>query len=153
MTTRIEDIDLRKDVLDELERDPSIDARTIGVAVEDGVVALTGHTGSYAEKASAEKIVKRVHGVQGVANDIEVKPDTSLDRDDADIALEAAHALERNVHVPKDRVQVTVRNGWVTLEGDVDGHDQRTAAEDAVFLLAGVRGVDNNIVIASQVHA
>lgn len=150
MASRIEDIDLRKDVLDELEWDPSIDARTIGVAVEDGVVALTGHVDSYAEKATAEKIVKRVHGVQGVANDIEVKPESALDRNDADIALSAVHALEWNVHVPKDRVQVTVRNGWVTLEGDVDWHYQRAAAEDAVFLLAGVRGVDNEIVIATQ---
>ncbi|MGZ5474023.1 MAG: BON domain-containing protein [Thermoanaerobaculia bacterium] len=86
MTTRAEDIELRKDVLAELEWDPSVDARTIGVAAEDGVVALTGHVASYASKANAERIVKRVHGVQGVANDIDIKLPTSVERDDVDIA-------------------------------------------------------------------
>lgn len=149
MTTRAEDIELRKDVLAELEWDPSVDARTIGVAVEDGVAALTGHVDSYATKANAEKIVKRVRGVQGVANDIEVKLPSSVERDDVDIARSAVHALEWNVAVPNDRVQVTVMNGWVTLDGSVDWYYQKRAAEDAVFLLAGVRGVANNLSVAT----
>jgi osmotically-inducible protein OsmY len=150
MTTKAGDIELRKDVLAELEWDPSIDARTIGVAVEDGVVALTGHVGSYASKANAEAIVKRVHGVQAVANDVEVKLPSSSERDDVDIARSAVHVLEWNVAVPKERLQVTVMNGWVTLEGSVDWQYQKRAAEDAVFLLAGVRGVTNNITVATK---
>ena len=154
MTTKTEDIDLRQDVVDELEWDPSIDARTIGVAIEDGIIALTGHVGSYAAKANAERIVKRVHGVKGVANDLEVKLPTSLERDDVDIARSAVNALEWNVAVPKGRIKVTVSNGWVTLDGSVDWYYQKRAAEDAVFLLAGVRGVGNNITVAvKQVHA
>ena len=150
MTTKIQDIELRKDVLDELEWDPSIDARTIGVAIEDGIIALTGHVGTYAAKANAEKIVKRVHGVQGVANDIEVKLPTSFERDDVDIARSAVNALEWNVSVPKDRIKVTVAKGWVTLDGSVDWYYQKRAAEDAVFLLAGVRGVANNINVTTK---
>lgn len=150
MTTKIQDIELRKDVLDELEWDPSIDARTIGVAIEKGVISLTGHVGSYADKANAEKIVKRVHGVQGVANDLEVKLPTSLERDDVDIARSAINALEWNVSVPKNRVTVTVAKGWVTLDGSVDWYYQKRAAEDAVFLLAGVRGVANNINVTTK---
>ena len=150
MTTKTQDIELRKDVVDELEWDPSIDARTIGVAIEDGIIALTGHVGTYAAKTNAEKIVKRVHGVQGVANDIEVKLSTSFERDDVDIARSAVNALEWNVSVPKDRVKVTVANGWVTLDGSVDWYYQKRAAEDAVFLLAGVRGVANNINVATK---
>lgn len=150
MTTKIQDIELRKDVLEELEWDPSIDARTIGVAIEDGIIALTGHVGTYAAKANAEKIVKRVHGVQGVANDIEVKLPTSFERDDVDIARSAVNALEWNVSVPKDRIKVTVAKGWVTLDGSVDWYYQKRAAEDAVFLLAGVRGVANNINVTTK---
>ncbi|HEX6095887.1 MAG TPA: BON domain-containing protein [Thermoanaerobaculia bacterium] len=150
MTTKIQDIELRKDVIEELEWDPSIDARTIGVAIEKGVIALTGHVGSYADKANAEKIVKRVHGVQGVANDLEVKLATSFERDDVDIARSAVNALEWNVSVPKDRVKVTVAKGWVTLDGSVDWYFQKRAAEDAVFLLAGVRGVANNINVTTK---
>ena len=150
MTTRVQDIELRRDVLEELEWDPSIDARTIGVAIEKGVIALTGHVGSYADKANAEKIVKRVHGVQGVANDLEVKLSTSFERDDVDIARSAVNALEWNVAVPKDRVRVTVAKGWVTLDGSVDWYYQKRAAEEAVFLLAGVRGVANNINVTAK---
>ena len=150
MTTKVQDIELRRDVLEELEWDPSIDARTIGVAIEKGVIALTGHVGSYADKANAEKIVKRVHGVQGVANDLEVKLSTSFERDDVDIARSAVNALEWNVAVPKDRVRVTVAKGWVTLDGSVDWYYQKRAAEEAVFLLAGVRGVANNINVTAK---
>ena len=110
MTTKSHDLNLRKDVLEELEWDPSIvDARTIGVAVEGGIIALTGHVGSYADKTNAEKIAKRVHGVQGVAK---VKLSTSFERDDVDIARSAVNALEWNVSVPKNRIKVTVTKGW-----------------------------------------
>ena len=153
MTTKNQDFELRKDVLDELEWDPSIDARTIGVAIEGGVIALTGHVSSYADKTNAEKIVKRVHDVQGVANDLEVKLSTSFERDDVDIARSAVQALEWNVSVPKDRVKVTVTKGWVTLDGSVDWYYQKRAAEDAVFVLAGVRGVGNKInVLTKQIR-
>ena len=144
------DINLRKDVVEELEWDPSVDARTIGVAVEDGIVALTGHVPSYAAKTNAERIVKRVHGVVGVANDIEVKLLSSLERDDVDIARSTVNALEWNVSVPKNRVKVSVTKGWVTLDGNVEWYYQKRAAEEAVMVLAGVRGVTNNITVMSR---
>ena len=150
MSTRSQEIDLRKDVVEELEWDPSVDARTIGVAIESGVIALTGHVGSYAEKTNAEKIVKRVHGVQGVANDLEVKLATSFERDDVDIARSALNALEWHVSIPRNRVKVTVTKGWVALDGSVDWQYQKQAAEDAVFVLAGVRGVSNNINVTTK---
>lgn len=148
--TRTHDIELRKDILDELEWDPSIDARTIGVTIEDGIVALTGHVPTYADKTTAEKIVKRVHNVVGVANDIEVKLPIAAERDDVDIARSAVNALEWNVSVPEDMVQVTVSHGWVTLDGKVEWYYQKRAAEDAVHVLAGVRGVSNNITVATK---
>lgn len=147
---RIHDINLRKDVVEELEWDPSIDARTIGVAVEDGIVALTGHVPSYAAKTNAERIVKRVHGVVGVANDIEVKLLSSLERDDVDIVRSAVNALEWNVSVPKDRIKVSVTKGWVKLDGNVEWYYQKRAAEETVLVLAGVRGVTNNIAVTSR---
>lgn len=141
---------LRADVLEELEWDPSIDARTIGVAVEDDIVVLTGHVGSYAAKTAAERIVKRVHGVDGVANDIEVKLASGSARDDVDIARSALHALQWNVSVPRNRVRVTVTSGWVTLDGSVEWFYQKRAAEDAVSCLAGVRGVSNDIAVTGR---
>lgn len=152
MTIKSEDIALRKDVLEELEWDPSIDARTIGVAIENGIIALTGHVGSYADKTNAERIVKRVHGVQGVANDLEVKLPTSYERDDVDVARSVVNALEWNVSVPKNRIKVSVSKGWVTLEGDVDWYFQKRAAEGAVDVLAGERGVMDKVTVRAR-HA
>lgn len=148
--SKAHDIDLRKDVLDELEWDPSIDARTIGVGIEDGILALTGHVSSYAAKTTAERIVKRVHGVAGVANDIEVKLPASAERDDIDIARSALNALEWNVSVPKNHIKVTAAKGWLTLDGEVEWYFQKRAAEDAVRFLSGVRGVFNNVKVTTK---
>ena len=148
--TRQHDIDLRKDVLAELEFDPSIDARAIGVAVENGIVVLTGHVESYAAKTNTERIVKRVHGVTGLANEVEVRLRTLAERDDVDVARSTVNALEWNVSVPKEHIKVSVTKGWVTLDGAVEWYFQRRAAEDAVTVLPGVRGVTNNITVASR---
>jgi len=148
--TKAQDIDLRKDVLEELEWDPSIDARTIGVAVEDGIVSLTGHVASYADKTNAERVAKRVHGVLGLANEIEVKLAVSSTRDDVDIVRSVVNALDWNVSVPKDTVKVSVAKGWVTLEGNVEWYYQKRAAEDAVRVLSGVRGVTNKVEVTTR---
>jgi osmotically-inducible protein OsmY len=150
LTVPEKDIELRKDVLEELEWDPSIDARHIGVTVDDGIIGLTGYVSNYAEKMIAEKIVKRVMGVEGVANDLEVKLPLKGERDDVDIAHSAVNALEWNVAIPHEKVKVTVAKGWLTLEGEVEWYYQKRAAEDAVRLLNGVRGVTNKIIVATR---
>lgn len=149
-TITMNDIELRKDVLDELEWDPSIDARHIGVTVDKGIIGLTGHVSSYAEKTNAERIAKRVVGVEAVANDLEVKIPMKAERDDTDIARSAVNALEWNVAVPHEKITIGVSRGWVTLEGEVEWYHQKRAAEDAIRLLAGVRGVTNKIAVAAK---
>src|ERR1700757_998101 len=67
------DLEMRHDVERELEFDPSVDARNIGVMVKNGVVTLTGYVSNYGEKWRAERIAKRVAGVSALANDIEVR--------------------------------------------------------------------------------
>jgi osmotically-inducible protein OsmY len=146
--TRSDDA-IRADVQSELKYDPKIVSKDIGVAVKNGVVTLTGFVGSYWEKDAAEKAVKRVYGVRGVANDLEVKLSTT--RTDPDIARDAVHELESHADVPADRIKVTVRDGWVTLEGTVDWQYQKIAAESAVKKLKGVIGVTNKIEVKSQV--
>jgi osmotically-inducible protein OsmY len=144
------DTELREDVLHELEAEPSIDARRIGVAVVEGVVTLTGEVPTYAEKWRAERVVSRVEGVRGIANDIEVK--LADHHSDTDIARAAADALKWNVMVPSDRITVKVEKGWVTLSGDVNWDFQRRAAERAVRDLPGVRGISNIIRVAPHVQ-
>ena len=135
---------IRQDVVDELAWDLSLDTAGIGVAVTDSAVTLTGHVRSYAEKRAAEKAAKRIDGVLAVANDLEVRLPTSLQRDDTDVAKAVASTLRWNVSVPND-ITATVEHGWVTLEGEVDWSFQRRAAENAVRDLIGVRGISNLI--------
>jgi osmotically-inducible protein OsmY len=147
------DAQLRHDLEDELEWEPSLNATEIGVAVHDGVVTLTGSVESYTEKRKAERVTKRVRGVKAVANDIEVRMPGTSRRTDAEIARAALDALTWEITVPDDRIKISVSKGWVYLEGNVDWHYQRTAAEQAVHSLVGVRGVTNEILVKPQASA
>ena len=147
------DSELQHDVIEELEWEPSLDAAKIGVAADHGVVVLTGRVPNYSAKWQAERAVKRVAGVEGVANDIEVDRLEIAAPDDADIAQRALSALDWNVSVPKGKVQVTISDGWLTLGGQVEWFYQKRAAEDAVRDLLGVRGLTNNIVVKPRVRA
>ena len=147
------DYDLKQAVLAELEWAPEVDASKVSISAEDGVVTLTGRVHSYTEKQNAEEIAKRVHGVKGVANDIDVAVTIGEQRDDTDIAQCAVNALQWNSRVPKDRITVTVRKGWVTLEGEVEWNYQRRAAEDAVRSLRGIHGMSNAITISPRAAA
>jgi osmotically-inducible protein OsmY len=146
-----DDVTLRRDVLAELEYDPSIDARKIGVAVEDGIVTLTGEVSTFAEKWNAERAVERVEGVRAIVNKIEVR--IVGDYSDADIAREAADALRWNLMVPPGKVIPKVENGYITLTGEFNYDFQRRAAEKAVRYIPGVKGVINLITIKPKVEA
>ncbi|SEI05483.1 Osmotically-inducible protein OsmY, contains BON domain [Methylobacterium sp. 275MFSha3.1] len=137
------DKDLRRDVLDELDFDPSLDAGDIGVAVSGGVVTLTGHVGSYAEKVEAERAVRRVRGVRAIAQEIEVRYADDKKVADDQIAARALAIIDWSVHLPKQAIQVKVAGGWVTLTGTVDWQYQMAGAEAAVRKLSGVHGVTN----------
>lgn len=143
------DTELQQDVMNELSWEPSIDATDIGVAVKDGVVTLSGNVDTYSEKLAAERAVKRVSGVKGLAQEIKVK--VYYKHTDEEIAQSATHALEWSAVVPRDRIKVEVEDGWVTLSGDVDWYYQKDGAEDAVRDLLGVVGVTNSITIKPTV--
>jgi len=147
------DRELQHDVIAELEWEPSLDASKIGVAADHGVITLNGTVRTYSERWRAETVSKRVFGVEAVANEIEVKLPDRITPDDANIAQRALSALDWNVAVPKGRVKVTVAQGWITLEGEVEWYYQKNAAEDAVRNLMGVRGITNAILLRPRLHA
>jgi len=138
---------LRSDIVAELNFDPVITATDVGVTVRDGVVTLTGHPRTHAEKHAIERAVQRVKGVKALAIEMEVQLPSRYERTDADIALAAEHALEWNVLVPDDKIRPMVEKGWVTLVGEVEWDYQRRAAEVAVRNLLGVTGVTNRVVV------
>lgn len=147
---RSDDTLLRHDVEAQLDWDRRFDSRQIGVAVKDGVVALSGYVASYAEQRAVEEAVRSVAGVRAIANDIVVELAHDAKRSDAEIAEAVLKALGVNVAVPRDAVTLVVRDGWVTLDGQVSLWFQKNAAESCVSTLRGVRGVTNNIVIRSR---
>lgn len=139
------DLQLQRDVAEELRWDPSINEKEIAIAAKDGVVSLRGTVGSYSEKFAAELAAERVNGVRAVAEELKVQLPGQHVRDDTDIAHAAANALNWDVQVPNEAITATVERGWVTLRGDVDWQYQKEAAEAAVRHLIGVQGVSNFI--------
>jgi osmotically-inducible protein OsmY len=144
---------LRQDILDELEFEPSIDANDIGVAVEDGIVTLSGHVPNYSQKQAVERAVARVKGVRGIAEEIQVRYPGGPKTSDDEIAKRAVDTLKWSTVVPDDRVQVKVQDGWVTLTGKLDWNYQKTGAADAVLGLKGVTGISNQIELVPRVSA
>jgi len=147
------DLQLRQDVLDELEFEPSVNAAHIGVTANRGVVTLTGFVTSYAEKTMAERAARRVKGVKAIAEEIEVRLPSDTKRADDEIAARAIDILRWQVGVPADRIKVKVEKGVVTLTGDVDWQFQKTEADHVVHKLSGVFDVLNQIRVASPIHA
>jgi osmotically-inducible protein OsmY len=143
MTSKASNRNLRQHVLDELDWEPSLDSTDIGVAVKDGIVTLSGHVPSYAQKRAAERVALKVAGVKGVADEIDVHLPSDRKRTDAELAEAAVQAIEWNTQVPDDAIKVKVDDGWLTLDGTVDWNYQRKQAERAVRNLIGVRGVSN----------
>jgi osmotically-inducible protein OsmY len=126
-----------------------VDASGISVSAVDGVVTLTltGRVPVYVQKFQAEAATKGVSGVRAVVNDIGVQPPNGFRRSDAEIAAAALHTLQWDAEVPEDRIQVTVRDGWISLDGTVDQQFQKQAAHRAVRRLIGAEGVTNNIIV------
>ena len=144
------DIDIRQSVLDALEFEPSIDAASIGVAVDNGIVTLTGHVTTYAEKLKAEELAMAVHGVKGIAQEIEVRPVGAHPTADDEIARRILEVLRWSTSLPADVIKIKVQSGWVTLSGTVEWNYQRESALRAIRDMAGVKGVTNAILIAPK---
>lgn len=146
------DAQLRDDIQAELAWDPSFNAADIGVIVKDGVVTLTGHLPSYAQKYAVERAAQRIHGVKALAVELSVRLPFDHERTDADIAMAAERALEWNVLVPDGKIQPMVEKGWLTLNGEVEWEYQRRAAETAVRNLMGVKGVSNLVNVTPKIR-
>ncbi len=144
------DADLKRDVVAELAWDPAVKSTAIGVAVKDGVVTLTGHIETFAEKHAAMRAVQRVAGVKATALELDVTLSPDHRRSDTDIAASIEHALKWNTVVPAERVRLTVDHGWVTLQGEVEWDYQRRSIEKAIRPLAGVVGISNEMLLRAR---
>jgi osmotically-inducible protein OsmY len=141
------ELKLRDDILDELAYEPIVDPAHIGVAVDQDVVTLTGHVASYAQKLAAISAVRRVKGVHGIADEIEVRYSSDERTSDDEIAKRVINVLSWDSVIPSNAIQVAVRDGLVILTGKVNWYYQKSSAERDIRGLSGVRSVVNNIEI------
>ena len=140
-------ISLREQVLDALSFDPSIEAKNIGVSVENSVVTLSGSVASYPEKVDAAEVARRVRGVRALVQKIEVRLPQDENISDEEIARRALDTLAWDTRIPQDLIRVKVEDGWVTLSGEADWYYQKVLAENAIHRLNGVKGVSNEVAI------
>ena len=147
----LSDKELTNQIVAALKREPSLDAAQIGVMVEDGVAVLTGYVRNYSEEWIAARTVGRVQGVRGVVDKLTIRLPEVSHRPDPEIERAAVDALHWNDLVPADKIQVTVKEGVVTLQGEVDWHYQRDAALKAIRHLTGVQRINNQLTLAPSV--
>lgn len=142
---------LREEVVEAIKWEPLLSSNEIDVSVQDGIVILGGTVDNYTQKREAEQAVKNIAGVKAIVDDMKVDLFFSAIKSDTDIALSVIKALRENWAVPDHRIQVTVENGWVTLEGILHWNFQRKAADNAIRYLPGVRGVIDQIKIEAEI--
>jgi osmotically-inducible protein OsmY len=145
------DHEISRDVERALAADPRISGRDIATSVHDGVVTLAGFARSFRERSHAEALVKRVYGVVGLANDIEVRLPVFGRKPDPDIAREVVARLTSEMPTLWERIRVTVADGHVKLEGSVEWEYQRGRAEEVVQSIKGVRSIENDVAVKPQI--
>jgi osmotically-inducible protein OsmY len=145
------DSEIKRDVEEELKYDAGVDSTDIGVSVKNGVVSLTGFVRSYSQKLQAEMDAKRISGVMAVANDLEVRLASADSRPDPEIARDLVAQLKFELPYSHESIKSVVKNGWVTLEGDLEWNYQRTRAKNTALRVKGVLGVSNHIKLAPHV--
>lgn len=144
------DAELRNDVMAELAWDPALDATSIGVTAHGGVVTLTGHVGTFAEKAAAAKAAARVAGTQAIAMELDVQLSPQHRRSDTEIAAAVWDTLSSRALLPVEKVRVIVDKGWVTLTGEVQWDYERRSAVHALQELPGVVGISDMIELRTR---
>lgn len=141
------DSQLQHDVMAELEWEPSVDHADIGVAVNDGVVTLSGFVKTFPAKRAAENAARRVAGVKAIAEEIKVRFASDAKTADHEIARRILDIFSWNVMIPREGIDVTVENGRVTLSGTVDWAYQRNEAAKAAGRISGVTGISNLVAL------
>ncbi|MGR3889985.1 BON domain-containing protein [Pseudomonas sp. 1152_12] len=141
------DLTLRRRILDELEFLPHIDAGAIGVTLQSGVVVLTGHVRTYAEKIAVEGAVQAIKGVVALAEELEVRVSGPDAVEDSVIASRCLDLVRWNTTVSDEPIHIKVQHGWVTIQGHVEWQYQKEAVQNVIEQLQGVVGIDNLLAI------
>ncbi|MGN6495668.1 MAG: BON domain-containing protein [Agriterribacter sp.] len=147
------DLKIQNHIEEELKWDPALHGARINVLVKNGIVTLSGEVDSYIQKISAEKDAKKIAGVRAIAENIHLRVLPPVSITDATIAEAVVNALKWHSGVQEHKINITVEDGNVVLDGEVDWEYQRAYAEMAVANIAGVKSVRNLICLKPKYKA
>ncbi len=145
------DNEIQKDVIEQLKWEPFLNSSQIGVAVKNGIVTLSGRVDTFSKKILAEKATKKVSGVKAIAEDIQVGISPSYKKTDTEIAEAVVNALKWHTMIPEEKIKVSIEEGNVKLEGEVEWEYQRSQAKTAIENLVGVRFITNLINVKAKI--
>lgn len=146
------DTDLQRDVQDAIRLEPQLKGASVKVVVNKGSVTLTGSVASHALKEAINETVKKVAGTKAVTDRMQVVLEQMAIACDADIKATVEKVLHVHWLVPDSKINVTVKDGWVTLQGKLNWNFQREAALDATRYLVGIKGVLNELKIEAELR-
>jgi osmotically-inducible protein OsmY len=122
---------------------------------DKGVVTLGGHVPSESDKSQAESIAKSIAGGQVVSNQIGVIP-PATEREAKTVNSDLDQAIEKNLdaaliqHRLNKDVKYDVKNGVVTLTGEVNSQAKRAQVEKVASAVPNVQQVVNELQIKDQ---
>lgn len=134
---------LLEDIILALKSDPRLKASAIQVTVKNDIVFLTGHADSAAERALVRQIIRKMKGIRGVADAIEVSAEDS----DLELTAAIAHVLQWNNIIADGSIRVAVSNGFVTLAGRLQWPYQYNFVIDALRSMPGLKGITDLITL------
>lgn len=143
---------LQQDVQNAIKWEPLLHAAEIGVTAQDGIVTLSGVVDNYFKKTEAQHAALKVLGVKALVEHIEVRFPSDWSKTDVQVAIEVLAAFKNKYAIPEGKIDIEVKDGWVTLSGELPWNYQRVSAENAVKHLEGVKGLHNNITIKSEIN-
>ncbi|MDB5047751.1 MAG: transport-associated protein [Fibrobacteres bacterium] len=147
-TRRFSDAEIGSNIADAFETDANLDSSRLSVTVADGFVTLEGSVDHYWKKGLAEDIASRMAGVSYVKNLLTVAPGKKIK--DEIIAGNVVAALDRNSHIIAESVDVEVKDGVVTLRGEVLNRIAEQAAYDCALHTEGVVSIRNDLIIRPE---
>lgn len=145
------DFKIQHDVLEEIEWYPLLTGSTISVAVNSGIVTLSGLVDTYAKKMAAEHAAKQVKGVKAVVSDVTVWFSPECQKTDTEIAEAVLNALKWTSTIRDGDIKIKVEHGYVTLDGEVEWEYQRAKAIAAVENSEGVKSVISLITLKPSI--